>query len=56
MHDPSFLVILVAFTQQSYSFNEEDGTGAIELVKSGTVLTEPFRIRVFGGKKLVNDS
>ena len=43
-----FTAVLVMFAEPSYTFNEEDGTGTIELVKSGSSL-EPFTIRVFGG-------
>jgi hypothetical protein len=37
------------FDEPSYTFNEEDGTGSIVIVKSGSV-SEPFMVRVFGGK------
>jgi hypothetical protein len=37
------------FDEPSYTFNEEDGTGSIVIVKSGSV-SEPFMVRVTGGK------
>ena len=49
---PSLVVsieILVMFERPSYTFNEEDEMGIIEIVKSGTV-SEPFDVRVVGGK------
>jgi hypothetical protein len=46
---PDYVVILVMFDEPSYTFNEEDGTGSIVIVKSGSV-SEPFMVRVTGGK------
>jgi hypothetical protein len=46
---PDYAVILVMFEEPSYTFNEEDGTGSIVIVKSGSV-SEPFMVRVTGGK------
>ena len=45
-------VILVMFERPSYTFNEEDGMGIIEIVKSGTA-SEPFDIQVVGGKAVI---
>ena len=43
------------FAEPVYTFNEEDGLGIIELVKSASV-SQPFTVRVFGGKKNIPPS
>ena len=36
------------FAESAYTFNEEDGSGSIEIVKSDS-LDESFMVRVYGG-------
>ena len=45
----SLSVIIIRFAQPSYSFNESDGTGRIELEKVG-ISSSLIRVMVSGGK------
>ena len=49
-----FPELAVRFAQSSYTFNENDGTGIVQVEKIG-VASESFEVRVRGGKPKVSD-